>query len=108
MIVADEQSKENLRIRLDRSFKSQLDAVFARKGISQQEAVERILGWFLRLDDIPQSIVLGQIEEKHHGDLARMLLEQMAEEGERHQLPPQAERLAAKERPKKRGFPRKG
>ncbi len=69
---------ENLRIRLHAAAKQRLDALWKNKKISQQEAVEQILLWFVEQDDLLQSAILGQIGEERRREVARMVLERMA------------------------------
>jgi len=71
VVVAE---KENLRIRVSGIVQAGLNDLKQRKHISKQAAIEGILTWFLEQDGMLQSLILGQIEEQHKSQAARMVL----------------------------------
>lgn len=73
MVVA---STENFRFRLTTHLKDQWKSLCDGKNISQQDAVESLLKWFVRQDDDLQSMILGQTKVKP--DLVRLVLMRLA------------------------------
>lgn len=63
VVVENEIERKNLRIKLEGEMKLRWAAMLSRKKISQQAAIEGLVGLLLRFDDddLLQSVLLGQI-----------------------------------------------
>lgn len=79
MLMADSRAPENLRVRLPEELRDDWQAFLSRKRITQQAAITAMVEWITRADDRLASMMLGQIAEIHHGELAELILREMAE-----------------------------
>jgi hypothetical protein len=71
-----------VKIMMVGDLKDSLDALLERKRMSLTDAFEGMTRFLLEQDSIAQSLVLGQIEQKDRADLARVVLQRMAAEGD--------------------------
>ena len=55
------KNAEDLRVRLVDDLKERMDKAFAARKISQVEAVNALVHWFVLQDPMVQAMVLGQI-----------------------------------------------
>lgn len=70
-----------------RQFRNDLDAtlvdkllgIFEHRGVSQKEGLTRMIAWFVQQTPTIQQHILRQLPEDLEADIARMLLERMAE-----------------------------
>lgn len=79
--------KEAFRARLEDGLRAKLDLVLDKKGITQVGFANRFITWFLGLDDLLQSIVLGQV----NSDGQVKLLESMLKEARGDEVEPLVE-----------------
>ena len=67
-----------LRIQLDEGAKRALDALCAKRGMTQIAAMSRLVDWFTKQDEVIQMSVLGGLSPAAMRDLARLLLKKLA------------------------------
>ena len=72
--------RQNINIELADGAKEQLETVRARNGMTQKELVARLINWFAQQDQVVQQIILGQIPAQVAPDVAKLLLERIADE----------------------------
>ena len=75
-------TKMNLRIRIDTNLKLKLEAVCRNKLSSQQDVVDRLVQWFVDLDETLQSVILGQIGPNDQTAILKMVLNQLLNESQ--------------------------
>lgn len=68
--------KKTLKVDIDGGIRDRFLLICQRKNISQVGAVEGLLAYFSDLDDVHQSMVLGQVEQSQ--DLTEIVLKRMA------------------------------
>lgn len=78
MVVANKE-KEDLRVRLRPGLKEKLDGVIEARKTSQQKLVNELVAWFVEQSAMLQTILLGQVEDRYRAQVARMILEEIAE-----------------------------
>jgi hypothetical protein len=83
----DEQ-KMNLRIRIDSELKSKLEKVCRRKLSSQQDVIDRLVTWFVDLDETLQSLILGQIGPRDQAVVLEMVLQRLLDDSAPEQAQP--------------------
>ena len=69
--------KMNLRIRIDPALKAKLEDVCRRKLSSQQDVIDRLVSWFVDLDETLQSLILGQIGPRDRVTVLEMVLKRL-------------------------------
>jgi len=69
-----------MRIQLDSSAKAELDKVCDRRGMTQIAVMSRLVGWFVRQDEVIQTAVLSSLGDNTLAKLAKQLLKQLASE----------------------------
>lgn len=72
--------RQNINIELADGAKEQLETVRSRNGMTQKELVARLINWFASQDQVVQQIILGQIPAQVAPDVAKLLLERIADE----------------------------
>lgn len=70
------EKRVDLIFRVSEDSKSRWDALTSGKKISQQNAGRFLVDWFLGLDELTQSMILGQIEASD--DLIEVVLRRLA------------------------------
>jgi hypothetical protein len=80
MVVALQDERENLRIRVLEAINTSLTDFCERKRINKQDTIDGLLAWFLAQDGMLQSLILGQVDEQYRGQVAKLVLEQIAAE----------------------------
>jgi hypothetical protein len=80
MVVALQDERENLRIRVLESINASLTEFCERKRINKQDTIDGLLAWFLAQDGMLQSLILGQVDEQYRGQVAKLVLERIADE----------------------------
>ncbi len=73
--------EENLRIRISTDLKERWTAACERKKISQQDAINEMMEWFLGQEDLVQSMIFGQIESTP--ELHRLVLNKLMERSQK-------------------------
>jgi hypothetical protein len=73
-------SQEDLRVRVPTDLRRALDELFSDKRISLVAGVTSIMEWFVSLDGMTQSMILGQI--RPDPEIREILLQRMLEGGE--------------------------
>ncbi len=74
--MADKRSI--MRIQIDASAKDELDKICSKRGMTQIAMMSRIVGWFIRQDDVIQSAVLSTLSDQALANLSKQLLKKMA------------------------------
>ncbi len=69
-----------MRIQLDASAKSELDKICEKRGMTQIAVMSRLVGWFVRQDDIIQTAVMSSVSDAALAPLAKQLLKRLASE----------------------------
>ncbi len=72
--------RQNINIELADGAKKQLEHVRSRNGMTQKELVARLINWFSQQDQVVQQIILGQIPAQVAPDVARLMLERIADD----------------------------
>jgi hypothetical protein len=67
-----------MRIQLDGSAKNELDRLCEKRGMTQIAVMSRLVGWFIRQDDIIQTAVMDTLSDDAMAKLARQLLKRLA------------------------------
>jgi hypothetical protein len=74
------RQRQNINIELADGAKDNLERVRGRNGMTQKELVARLINWFSAQDHVVQQIILGQIPQEVAPDVARLMLERIADE----------------------------
>jgi hypothetical protein len=74
--MADKRSI--MRIQLDSSAKDELDKICSKRGMTQIAVMSRLVGWFIRQDDVIQTAVMATLSDQALAQLASQLLKRMA------------------------------
>lgn len=67
-----------MRIQLDASAKSELEKFCERRGMTQIAVMSRLVGWFVRQDDLIQTAVMGSLSDGTIAKLARQMLKKLS------------------------------
>jgi hypothetical protein len=70
-----------MRIQLDADAKQELDRLCDKRGMTQIAVMSRLVGWFVKQDDVIQTAVMASLSEPTLGKLARQVLKRMASQG---------------------------
>jgi hypothetical protein len=70
-----------MRIQLDADAKQELDRLCDKRGMTQIAVMSRLVGWFVKQDDVIQTAVMASLSEPTLGKLARQVLKRMASSG---------------------------
>ncbi len=76
--MADE--KDQYRLNLQSRLTEAVDGVLRKRGLSRTEGVKRLFEWFLEQPQVIQAAILGHLPEDFEQDIAKMVLEKMAQE----------------------------
>ncbi len=74
--------KMNLRIRINPALKAKLEDVCRRKLSSQQDVIDRLVTWFVDLDETLQSLILGQIGPRDRATVLKMVLKRLLDDAD--------------------------
>jgi len=74
--------REVIKLGVTPATKEVIESVSRRYGMSQIEMASRLFQWFAEQDETVQTAILGLIPASIAPDVARILLERMAEEPE--------------------------
>lgn len=69
-----------MRIQLDSSAKAELDKLCDKRGMTQIAVMSRLVGWFVRQDEVIQTAVMASLGEGTMASLAKQMLKQLASE----------------------------
>jgi len=72
-------TRQNINIELADGAKVALERVRQRNGMTQKELVGRLIQWFCAEDEVLQQVILGQIPEAIAPDVARIVLQRIAD-----------------------------
>lgn len=67
-----------MRIQLDASAKDELDKVCEKRGMTQIAVMSRLVGWFVRQDDVIQTAVMSTLSDTAMSQLAKQLLKRLS------------------------------
>jgi hypothetical protein len=67
-----------IRIQLDGAAKDELDKVCSKRGMTQIAVMSRLVGWFIRQDDVIQTSVMATLSDPAMAQLAKQLLKHLA------------------------------
>jgi hypothetical protein len=67
-----------MRIQLDTAAKEDLDKVCSKRGMTQIAVMSRLVGWFVRQDDVIQTAVMATLSDQAMSQLAKQLLKRLA------------------------------
>jgi predicted transcriptional regulator len=70
-----------MRIQLDAEAKEELDELCDKRGMTQIAVMSRLVGWFVKQDDLIQTAVMASLSEPALRRLAKQLLKQLASQG---------------------------
>lgn len=70
-----------MRIQLDADAKEELDRICDKRGMTQIAVMSRLVGWFVKQDDVIQTAVMASLSEPTLGRLAKQLLKRIASQG---------------------------
>ena len=70
-----------MRIQLDADAKEELDRLCDKRGMTQIAVMSRLVGWFVKQDDVIQTAVMASLSEPTLGRLAKQLLKRIASQG---------------------------
>jgi hypothetical protein len=71
--------RQNINIELADGAKDQLEIIRQWNGMTQKELVGRMVNWFCNQDRVSQQVILGQIPDEIAPDVARIMLERIAQ-----------------------------
>jgi hypothetical protein len=67
-----------MRIQLDASAKAELEKLCSKRGMTQIAVMSRLVGWFVRQDDLIQTAVMSTLSDAAIGQLAKQMLKKMS------------------------------
>ena len=69
-----------MRIQLDASAKTELDKICDKRGMTQIAVMSRLVGWFVRQDDVIQTAVMSTLTDGAMAHLAKQILKRASSE----------------------------
>jgi hypothetical protein len=69
-----------MRIQLDASAKAELDKICDKRGMTQIAVMSRLVGWFVKQDEVIQTSVMATLSDGAMAQLAKQLLKRAASE----------------------------
>ncbi|MGD0387481.1 MAG: hypothetical protein ABSC42_00890 [Tepidisphaeraceae bacterium] len=70
-----------MRIQLDAEAKEELDELCEKRGMTQIAVMSRLVGWFVKQDEVIQTAVMASLSDPSLRRLAKQLLKQLASQG---------------------------
>ena len=70
-----------LRIQLDAAAKEDLDDLCEKRGMTQIAVMSRLVGWFVKQDDVIQTAVMASLSDDSLARLAKQLLKRLESQG---------------------------
>ncbi|MGA2581760.1 MAG: hypothetical protein ABSG31_00670 [Tepidisphaeraceae bacterium] len=67
-----------MRIQLDASAKGELEKFCDKRGMTQIAVMSRLVGWFVRQDELIQTAVMGSLTDISVAKLARQMLKRLS------------------------------
>jgi hypothetical protein len=74
--MADKRSI--MRVQLDASAKDELDQLCSKRGMTQIAVMSRLVGWFVRQDEVIQTAVMSTLSDPAMAQLAKQMLKRLA------------------------------
>jgi len=78
--MADKRSI--MRVQLDASAKDELDRLCSKRGMTQIAVMSRLVGWFVRQDEVIQTAVMSTLSEPAMAQLAKQMLKRLSSRGD--------------------------
>ena len=72
---------ENVRARVKPELADRWRVTIDARKITQQAALESLLGWIVEQDSLTQAMIFGQVEEADRAELSRIVLRRLADSG---------------------------
>jgi hypothetical protein len=69
-----------MRIQLDASAKNELDKICDKRGMTQIAVMSRLVGWFVKQDDVIQTAVMATLTDGAMAHLAKQILKRASSE----------------------------
>jgi hypothetical protein len=66
-----------MRIQLDASAKDDLDDLCEKRGMTQIAVMSRLVGWFVKQDDVIQAAVMSSLSDESLSKLAKQVLKKL-------------------------------
>ncbi len=73
------RKRQNMNIEMLDGCKEDLEKIRSWNGMTQKEMVSRLVAWFCKQNRVTQQVILGQIPEEIAPDVARTMLERIAD-----------------------------
>jgi predicted transcriptional regulator len=70
-----------MRIQLDADAKEELDRLCDKRGMTQIAVMSRLVGWFVKQDEVIQTAVMASLSEPTLGKLAKQILKRISSHG---------------------------
>lgn len=70
-----------MRVQLDAHAKNELDDLCEKRGMTQIAMMSRLVGWFVKQDEVIQTAVMTSLSDAALSRLAKQMLKQMASRG---------------------------
>jgi hypothetical protein len=70
-----------MRIQLDAGSKEELDEFCDKRGMTQIAVMSRLVGWFIKQDDVIQTAVMASLSDDTMSRLAKQLLKRLEVQG---------------------------
>jgi len=74
------QKRAIMRIQLDVAAKNELDKFCDLRGMTQISVMSRLVGWFVRQDDVIQTSVMASLSDNTMSQVAKQVLKRLASE----------------------------
>jgi predicted transcriptional regulator len=69
-----------MRIQLDSSAKAELDKICDKRGMTQIAVMSRLVGWFVKQDEVIQTAVMATLTDGAMAQLAKQILKKASSE----------------------------
>jgi hypothetical protein len=67
-----------MRVQLDTRAKEELDKICSKRGMTQIAVMTRLVGWFVKQDDVIQTAVMTTLSDTAMAQLAKQLLKKLS------------------------------
>jgi hypothetical protein len=75
------EKRSIMRVQLDAAAKDELDRLCSKRGMTQIAAMSRLVGWFVRQDEVIQTAVMSTLSEPAMAQLAKQILKRLSSRG---------------------------
>lgn len=72
------QLTESVRFRTTKELKAAWDEMLSTRSLSQQDAALALFKWITSQDGLTQAMILGQVPDVDHAELAKIVLKKLA------------------------------